>query len=103
MLKCSMNILSSLMVVLLGARVGWAAQTPAPTVDAPTLAAFMEKWKTYEPFKVPLAATDRPLTLAALAKDPNGPWVDYLLMQAAEAHFQLRNLEGPARRQTAAE
>jgi hypothetical protein len=90
------------MVVLLGARLGWAAQTAAPTVDVSALAAFMEKWKTYELFKIPLAATDRPLTLAALAKDPNGPWVDYLSMQAAEAHFQLRNLEGPARRQSAA-
>ena len=79
MLKCGMNISlrGSLMVVLLSARLGWAAQTAVPTVDAPALAAFMEKWKTYEPFKIPLAATDRPLTLAALAKDPNGPWVDY--------------------------
>ncbi len=102
-LKCGMNILIRGSLLLLSVSLGWAAQTAVPKVDAPTLAAFMEKWKTYEPLKFPVAATDRPLTLAALARDPNGPWADYVTMQAAEAGFQLRQLKGPARQKSAAE
>jgi hypothetical protein len=71
---------------LLSGPVTPAADEAAPSVDGTTLAAFVEKWKTYEPYKVPTEVSDRPLLLAALRMDPAGPWFAYILMQAATAY-----------------
>jgi len=62
----------------------------------------MEKWKRNQAFKIPTNAAERPLTIAALIKDPTGPWFGYLSMQTAEARFQLRSLQGQARQNAAA-
>jgi hypothetical protein len=78
------------------------AQTNVPAVKPETLAAFMEKWKTYQPMVFPMDEADRPLIVAALAKDPAGPWVAYLISQAAETSFQLRQTQGPQRKSQAA-
>jgi hypothetical protein len=78
------------------------AQTNTPTVKPETLAAFMEKWKTAQPMEFPTSESSRPLILAALAKDPAGPWAGYLIMQAAETSFQIRKAQGSQRKAQAA-
>ena len=78
------------------------AQTNVPAAKPETLAAFMEKWKTYQPMMFPMAETDRPLIVAALAKDPAGPWAGYVILQAAEISFQLRQIQEPQRKAQAA-
>ena len=74
------------------------AQTNAPAAKPEVLAAFMEKWKTYQPMVFPTNVSDRPLILAALAKDPAGPWAGYLIFQAADINFQLRQTPAPERK-----
>lgn len=78
------------------------AQITVPTVKPEALTAFMEKWKTYQPMVFPTNASDRPLIVAALAKDAVGPWAGYLIFQAAEINFQLRQAPGPERKSQAA-
>jgi hypothetical protein len=92
----------ALMAGLLGATMVPAADNPVPAVDPAQLAAFMEKWKTYESFNFPTNDAEQPLLLAALAKNPAGPWYAYLAMQSSEVRFQLRSLKGPARQEAAA-
>ncbi|MEI8290132.1 MAG: hypothetical protein WCH99_11725 [Verrucomicrobiota bacterium] len=77
---------------LFGSTAAQAADQTAVAVDPAKLATFMEKWKTYESFKFPTAAEDQPLLLAALAKEPAGPWYAYLSMQFAGTAQQLRTL-----------
>ncbi len=70
----------------------------APPADVPVaqLDAFMQKWKTYKPSDGPRADADIPFLLAALKKDPRGPWAGYIATKA-----QLT--DGKARFATAAE
>jgi hypothetical protein len=78
------------------------AQPPAANAD-PTLEEFMKKWKIYRPFQIPTQRSERPLLVAALARDPAGPWFDYLQLLAFETTFQLRQKQGPERRSLAAD
>lgn len=50
----------------------------------------MKQWGHYEPFKVPMNPEAEALLLAALKRDPTGPWVTYLSMRFAEATFKAR-------------
>jgi hypothetical protein len=95
------TLLAFATIGLLCGSVTLAAENAAPAVEAVQLAAFMEKWKTYEAANQPTNETDFPLLLAALIKDPAGPWYAYLATQFAEGRYQLRCLAEPAR-QTAA-
>ena len=52
--------------------------------------AFMEQWGEYEAFKVPMDPMDEPLLLAALEKDPRGPWVHYIMMKFAQVRHDER-------------
>jgi len=71
-------------------------------VDTAALTAFMEKWSPYQAANQPTNETDIPLLLAALIKDPSGPWYAYLATQFAEGRYQLRGLPEPARQKVAA-
>jgi hypothetical protein len=101
-----LDFLKGLQLPLVLTLLAWpaivCAQTNPPPVKPEALAAFMEKWKTYEPMKFPTSESSRPLILAALAKDPAGPWAAYLMMQAAEGSFQMRKAQGPPRKAQAA-
>jgi len=77
------------------------AQANVPTVKPETFAAFMEEWKNYQSMVFPVAETDRLFIVAALANDPAGPWAAYLISQAAETSFQLRQTQGPQRKSRA--
>src|SRR6516162_171036 len=79
-----------------------AAQVTAPAIVPGKLTAFMEQWKTYRSFQVPMDESDRPLLLAALAKDPTGPWATYLDAQAAETRYEMRHAAPPQRKALAA-
>jgi len=82
---------------------GWADGERPPAADAKKLAAFMERWKTPKAWQCPLEETDRPLILAALSKDPAGPWADYLNLVAMDTRAHLRDLRGEARKRSAAD
>jgi hypothetical protein len=68
------------------------AEISTPTVASGELDAFMKKWARYEPFKFPMDPKDEPLLVAALKKEPSGPWATYLLMKFAETRFEARSL-----------
>jgi hypothetical protein len=70
----------------------WGAENPATNVNSAELDSFMKKWARYESFKVPIDPTDEPLLLAALRKDPGGPWASYLAAKFAETIFEARGL-----------
>ena len=78
-----------------------AADQSGPAVDTAKLAQFMKDGRSPGTFKIPTEA-DMPLLLAALAKEPTGPWVSRLTLVAAKARFQLRSLQGKARQDAAA-
>lgn len=63
-----------------------------PPVSVAQLDAFMKKWATYEPFKVPRDSKDESLLLAALEKDPQGPWAAYVSMKFAQTKSEAREL-----------
>lgn len=94
--------LALLLLGLLGGTLALAADPGVPALDAVRLAAFMDKWVPYQPTNSPPYETDGSLLLAALVKDPTGPWHAYLLTQFAEGRLQLRILAQPARQTTAA-
>ena len=83
---------------LLGGMMVVAADNPVPAVDAARLTAFMEKWETRQAFNYPTNETDRPLLLAALAKDPSGPWAGYLDSLASDARFRIRQVNWEERK-----
>jgi hypothetical protein len=59
-------------------------------VEPAKLTAFMEKWKNFSPRgDYPEAEVDQPLLLAAMAKDPTGPWWIYLSHDIILALSQL--------------
>jgi len=62
------------------------------TVSSKDLSAFMEKWGEYKPFRIPMEPEDEPLLLAALKKDPAGPWATYLFMKFADTVFEGQGL-----------
>jgi hypothetical protein len=72
------------------------AQEDTP-VSSDQLAAFMEKWAAYEPFKVPTDPKEEPLILAAMEKDPKGPWAQYIAMKYAQTRYEARELDDDAR------
>jgi hypothetical protein len=92
----------SLVALMLAVGLLPAAETNVPSVSPDSLAVFMAKWQGYETFKFPTNKAEQPLLLAALAKDPNGPWYAYLAMQFTDTRFQLRSLKGQARQEAAA-
>lgn len=79
-----------------------AADNPLPSVDAAQLTAFMAKWQSYQAFNFPTDEADGPLLLAALARNPAGPWSAYLTMQFAGIRYDLCDLPESERRQVAA-
>lgn len=83
-------------MALLCAILTVAIQAAMPTVKANKLAAFMKQWETYEPrsFKFPMEESDRPLLIAALRKDPDGPWASYIAVQASVVRAQLKDSSG---------
>lgn len=95
-------LLAALFVCLMPTPMTRAADTAAPPVAPAKLTAFMEKWKTYEAFKYPQDAADQPLLLAAMAKDPAGPWSTYLFLQFTDLRCSLRKMSAPERPAAAA-
>ena len=75
------------------AQVLYAVDTNTPAVDAKALAAFMQKWQTEPEYAYPDTRAAWPLLLAALAKDPNGPWATYVDTAAADARFHIRQVK----------
>lgn len=71
----------------------------APLADVPAaqLDAFMQKWKAYKSFEGPRADADLPLLLAALKKDPKGPWAGYIAMKATLAQSEAGRATAEAR------
>ncbi len=61
------------------------------------LDAFMKRWATYESFKTPTDPEDEPLLLAALEKDPKGPWAAYVTMKFAGLQYEARSLDADGR------
>jgi len=92
----------ALMARLCGGALVQAADSPAPAVDPAKLAAFIQKWQSPPPYEYPQALADQPLLLAALAKDPRGPWSGYLDMVASDARFQIRQVKWTERKAWAA-
>lgn len=76
------------MAVLLNACVTNRSQISLGQLDA-----FMEQWSAYEPFKAPMDSKDEPLLLAALEKDPNGPWARYVSLKFSQSKFKARDLD----------
>jgi hypothetical protein len=75
------------------------AEEKRSSVSSEELNLFMKKWAKYESFKVPMEPADEPLLLAALKKDPAGPWGSYLTMKFANtvgAGRQVPTAERPA-------
>jgi hypothetical protein len=84
-----------------------AADAPPAAVDPVKLAAFMEKWKDLVPNKRPAdegpeAEAEQPLLLAAMAKDPLGPWWIYLSNDIAMATYRIGELPSEERQPAAA-
>lgn len=80
-----------------------AATTNTLAVDSGQLDTFMKKWKTNTSFfQYPSRPEQVPLIIAALAKDPDVRWADYLERSVAASIWDLRDLRGPAREQAAA-
>jgi hypothetical protein len=81
--------------------IAFSAETPAPAplADVPPaqLDAFMQKWQTYKPSEGPRADIDIPFLLAALKKDPKGPWAGYIATKAMLTHSEARRALGEAR------
>lgn len=79
----------------------WSAEVSnsAPLADVPAaqLDAFMQKWKSNRPSGGPSADADIPLLLAALKKDPNGPWAVYLTTKTILTHAEARRATPDAR------
>ncbi len=99
------SYLFSLAVLVLASTPGpalCAAETNAPAVTRAKLAAFMQKWQTAPAYEDPTTAADWPLLVAALAKDPHGPWTRYLDTLAADARFQIRQVRWSERKAWAA-
>ena len=61
------------------------------------LDAFMKKWAVYESFRIPVETEDEPLLLAALEKDPKGPWAAYISMKFAQTKYEARKLDKTGR------
>lgn len=80
-----------------------AADTNLPSVDAATLTAFIHTWQKAPGYEYPSQRADWPLLVAALAKDPHGPWAGYLDTLAADTRFQLRQVKWNERQAWAAE
>ena len=70
---------------------------PLANVPAAQLDAFMQKWKTYKPSDGPRADADIPFLLAALKKDPGGPWAGYIATKAQITDGQARFATAEAR------
>jgi hypothetical protein len=66
-------------------------------VSSEKLDEFMKTWAKYEAFQVPMDPKDEPLLLAALEKDPSGPWAAYLTMKFAQTKFEARDLDANGR------
>jgi hypothetical protein len=87
-------------VILLGLFTGCSAvkgggnKNPNSTAQ---LDAFMKQWATYEAFKAPMELKDEPLLLAALKKDPSGPWAAYISLKFAQTEFEARDLDANGR------
>jgi hypothetical protein len=99
--KC-LCIWLSLLPTLLMVPAMLAADTNAPAVDPAKLAAFIEKWRTSSPYEYPDKQADWPLLLAALAKDPGGPWARYIDILAGDGRFHIRQVDWAGRKSWAA-
>jgi len=97
-----LRICLSLLLTCLTASATLAADANAPAVEPGQLAAFMQKWQTPPPYEYPGTRADWPLLLAALAKDPTGPWPRYIDSLAADARFQIRRVNWSDRKLWAA-
>jgi hypothetical protein len=73
--------------------------TPGALADVPAaqLDAFMQKWKTYQASEGPRADADIPLLLAALKKNPKGPWAGYITTKATLEQSSAGRASGEAR------
>ncbi|VGO19901.1 hypothetical protein [Pontiella sulfatireligans] len=74
-----------------------ACKTNQSPVTTAQLDAFMKRWETYEAFKTPVDPKDEPLLLAALEKDPKGPWATYVIMKFSQTRFEARQLDNAGR------
>ena len=72
---------------------------PSPDVPPAQLDAFMQKWKTYKASEGPRSDADIPLLLAALKKEPEGPWWQYLTRKATLTHAQARRADAGKRKE----
>ena len=71
--------------------------TNKSTVSGAQLETFMATWSEYKAFHAPMEPKDEPLLLAALEKDPKGPWASYFSMKFAQAKFEARELDAADR------
>lgn len=75
------------------------AQTNEPAVQPETLAAFMQQWQKFQPLEsFPESPVDWPFLLAALAKDPHGPWASYIDIIAGDARARIRDVKWAERK-----
>jgi hypothetical protein len=74
-----------------------ACATNKSPVSSAQLDAFMKQWAKYESFKAPMELKDEPLLLAALKKDPSGPWAGYISLKFAQTKFEARGLDAAGR------
>jgi len=58
----------------------------------------MQKWQTPPLYEYPESPADWPFLLAALARDPHGPWARYTDILAADARFQIRQVKWAERK-----
>jgi hypothetical protein len=75
----------------------WSAELSYTNVPAAELNAFMLNGKTYTPSLAPNDDTDIPLLLAALVKDPAGPWAGYIARKAGATHAAAALADAAAR------
>ena len=67
--------------------------TNKSTVSSAQLDAFMATWAEYKAFHAPMEPKDEPLLLAALEKDPKGPWASYYSVKFSQTKFEARRLD----------
>jgi hypothetical protein len=92
-MNTSMCMWLTLLPIVLMAPATLAADSNLPAVDPAKLVAFMEKWRTVSTYEYPEKPADWPLPLAALAKDPGGPWARCIDTLAGDARFQIRQVD----------
>ena len=71
--------------------------TSKSTVSTAQLETFMATWSEYKAFHAPMEPKDEPLLLAALEKDPKGPWASYFSLKFSQAKFEARGLDAAGR------